>query len=46
MNEEDLELLVTLDDPEGEPEEDTFHGHSSVEKEGHKEAQDPTCASL
>jgi hypothetical protein len=46
MNEEDLELLVTLDDPEGEPEEDTFHGHDSVKNEGHKEAQDPTCASL
>ena len=25
MSEEDLELLITLDDPEGEPEEDTFH---------------------
>ena len=25
MSEEDLELLVTLDDPEGAPEEDTFH---------------------
>ncbi len=46
MNEEDLELLVTLDDPEGEPEEDIFHRHGSVKNEGHKEAQDPTCASL
>lgn len=25
MREEDLELLVTLDDPEGAPEEDTFN---------------------
>jgi hypothetical protein len=25
MSEEDLELLITLDDPEGAPEEDTFH---------------------
>ena len=25
MSEEDLELLVTLDDPEGAPEEDNFH---------------------
>ena len=25
MSEEDLELLVTLDDPEGAPEVDTFH---------------------
>ena len=25
MNEEELELLVTLDDPEDGPEEDTFH---------------------
>lgn len=25
MNEHDLELLITLDDPEGAPEEDTFH---------------------
>jgi len=25
MSEEDLELLVTLDDPEGAPEEDRFH---------------------
>jgi hypothetical protein len=46
MSEEDLELLVTLDDPEGEPEEDSFHDHGLVEHEGHKEAQDPTCASL
>ena len=27
MSEEDLELLITLDDPEGAPEEDTFHYH-------------------
>lgn len=25
MSEEDLEVLITLDDPEGEPEEDTFN---------------------
>jgi hypothetical protein len=25
MSEEDLELLITLDDPEGAPEVDTFH---------------------
>jgi hypothetical protein len=25
MSEEDLELLITLDDPEGAPAEDTFH---------------------
>jgi hypothetical protein len=25
MSEEDLELLITLDDPEGAPVEDTFH---------------------
>ena len=25
MSEEDLELLITLDDTEGEPEEDTFN---------------------
>ena len=25
MSEEDLELLITLDDPEGAPEEDNFH---------------------
>jgi len=25
MSEQDLELLITLDDPEGAPEEDTFH---------------------
>ena len=25
MSEEDLELLITLDDPEGAPDEDTFH---------------------
>jgi hypothetical protein len=25
MSDEDLELLITLDDPEGAPEEDTFH---------------------
>jgi hypothetical protein len=25
MSEEDLELLITLDDPEGAPEEDTFN---------------------
>lgn len=25
MSDEDLELLITLDDPEGPPEEDTFH---------------------
>lgn len=25
MSEEDLELLITLDDPEGAPIEDTFH---------------------
>ena len=25
MSEHDLELLITLDDPEGAPEEDTFH---------------------
>ena len=33
MSEEDLELLVTLDDPEGAPEEDTFH-HLSTESTG------------
>jgi hypothetical protein len=27
MSEEDLELLITLDDPEGAPEVDTFHHH-------------------
>ena len=40
MSEEDLELLITLDDPEGAPEEDTFHHlpaennveHSSVSR--------------
>ena len=31
MSEEDLELLITLDDPEGAPEEDTFH-HPHAEK--------------
>lgn len=30
MSEEDLELLITLDDPEGAPEEDTFH-HPAAE---------------
>jgi hypothetical protein len=25
MSEEDLELLITLDDPDGAPEEDTFN---------------------
>ena len=25
MSEEDLELLITLDDPEGAPEDDTFN---------------------
>jgi hypothetical protein len=25
MSEEDLDLLITLDDPEGAPEEDTFN---------------------
>lgn len=25
MSQEDLEVLITLDDPEGAPEEDTFH---------------------
>ncbi|HSE30026.1 MAG TPA: hypothetical protein VLA93_00450 [Pyrinomonadaceae bacterium] len=25
MSEEDLELLITLDDPEGAPQEDIFH---------------------
>lgn len=29
MSEHDLELLITLDDPEGAPEEDRFHhGHA------------------
>ena len=32
MSEEELELLVTLDDPEGAPEEDTFN-HLPAEKE-------------
>ena len=32
MSEEDLELLITLDDPEGAPEEDIFN-HSPAEKE-------------
>jgi hypothetical protein len=27
MSEEDLEVLITLDDPEGAPEEDTFNHH-------------------
>jgi hypothetical protein len=31
MSEEDLELLITLDDPEGAPEEDRFN-HLPVEK--------------
>lgn len=31
MSEEELELLITLDDPEGAPEEDTFH-HPHAEK--------------
>jgi len=31
MSEEDLELLITLDDPEGAPEEDTFN-HLPAEK--------------
>jgi hypothetical protein len=31
MSEEELQLLVTLDDPEGAPEEDTFN-HSSSKK--------------
>jgi len=30
MSEQELELLITLDDPEGAPEEDTFH-HTSAE---------------
>jgi len=30
MSEEDLELLITLDDPEGAPEEDIFN-HTSAE---------------
>jgi hypothetical protein len=29
MSEEDLELLVTLDDPWYGPDEDVFHGHES-----------------
>ena len=29
MSEEDLELLITLDDPEGAPEVDTFHHHAA-----------------
>ena len=33
MSEEDLELLVTLDDPEGAPEEDHFH-HLPGERSG------------
>ena len=31
MSEEDLELLITLDDPVEAPEEDTFH-HLDAEK--------------
>jgi hypothetical protein len=31
MSEEDLELLITLDDPEGAPEEDIFN-HLPAEK--------------
>jgi hypothetical protein len=30
MSEQELELLITLDDPEGAPEEDTFH-HTAAE---------------
>jgi len=40
MSEEDLELLVTLDDPEGAPEEDSFHhlpAQNSVSTNGTKE---------
>jgi len=40
MSEEDLELLVTLDDPEGAPEEDHFHqlpGERSVSTNETKE---------
>ena len=29
MSEEDLELLITIDDPEGAPEEDTFDHHAA-----------------
>ena len=30
MSEQDLELLVTLDDPWYGPDEDTFHTHETV----------------
>jgi hypothetical protein len=33
MSEEDLELLITLDDPEGAPEEDRFHLGEGATKE-------------
>ena len=30
MGDEDLELLITLDDPEGAPEEDTFNHQQTM----------------
>ena len=38
MSEEELELLITLDDPEGAPEEDTFD-HLHPEKAGRHDQQ-------
>ena len=38
MSEEDLELLITLDDPEGAPEEDTFN-HLSAGNRGQPDQQ-------
>ena len=41
MSEEDLEVLITLDDPEGAPEEDTFdHLHPEKASERHKQPED------
>jgi hypothetical protein len=45
MSEEELQLLITLDDPEYGPEEDTFHlqAKNSLEcwpGQCHKDAQD------
>ena len=47
MNEEDLELLITLDDPEDPEKEDTFHDPHANNTVAHRPGQlqqggDPT----
>jgi hypothetical protein len=43
MSEEDLELLITLDDPEGAPEDDRFHlGQGSTINQQQSPCTEPT----